>query len=111
VIPPELSAKIAADENVHAIAKEVFTRKWTSVENPILQPTRFRWLLFRSRGERLRDRVRFLSGVIFGLTIADFQRLGAWPAALARVYFLLRPFRIAGARISRLWSGQRHRLQ
>ena len=101
MLPPELSAKIAKDDNVTAIAHEVFTRKWPSVENPILEPTQLHWLLFRTRGERMRDRLRFLLGVIFGVTIADFWRLGDWPAPLARIYFLLRPFRIVASRLTR----------
>jgi hypothetical protein len=101
VLPPELSAKIAKDGNVTAIAHEVFTRKWPSVENPILQPNQLRWLLFRTRGERPLDRLRFLSGVIFGLTIADFWNLGDWPAPLAKIYFFLRPFRIIMSRLTR----------
>jgi hypothetical protein len=109
VLPPEISAEIARDQSVQAIANAVFTGKWPSVENPILQPTQVRWLLFRSRAEGVRDRVRFLSGVTFGLTIADFLRLGAWPAPLARIYFLLRPFRILSTRIYRYISTLFHK--
>jgi Uncharacterised nucleotidyltransferase len=89
-LPDKMLRIMAQDIQASAIADEIQDVMWPSCECP----TSFRWAMERSRGERLRDRVRFL-WLFLNPTMADFEgfRVPSW---LIWAYPLLRVLRLLG---------------
>jgi hypothetical protein len=62
-LPAEIQAQIAADPEVFAIADYTVTQLWPHPDSGFAKHAPFRWLLRRTRGERLRDRMRYVGGI------------------------------------------------
>lgn len=97
-LPPHVIDEIRRDPHVSEIASAIYSKIWPSPHDPTPVQTDFRWLLFRSRGERLPDRLRYLCAVALRPTLADFQTLGL-PRQLEWLYFALRPARVVLRRL------------
>ena len=92
-IPAVMRARISADPHVARLAGRIQTEIWSS-PNPALTTSSLRWLLDRSAGEDLRDRLRLLLGSVFCPAVEDFE-LFRLPQSLAPLYPGLRVLRLA----------------
>lgn len=93
-LPPDLAAGINADPTIAEFAAKVQSELWPA---PALEPSmqsNLRWLLARTKGEALGDRMRFLTGTILGPTLIDFETFKL-PRLLIPLYPLLRALRLA----------------
>jgi len=88
-----MMARISADPHVARLAGRIQTEIWSS-PNPALTTSSLRWLLDRSAGEDLRDRLRLLLGSVFCPAVEDFE-LFRLPQFLAPLYPGLRVLRLA----------------
>jgi hypothetical protein len=102
-IPEEIAALICADPHVERLAHRIEVEIWPA-EKPALTTSSLRWLLDRSAGEDLRDRVWLLAGSIFIPSIEDFAFFRL-PPALSHFYAGLRILRLAG----KVMSSQRQK--
>ena len=92
-IPEDLMSSIFADPHVARLAGRIQTEIWPS-PCPALTTSSLRWMLDRSSGENLADRLRLLAGSFFCPAIEDFE-IFRLPPALAPLYPLLRVSRLA----------------
>jgi len=92
-IPEAMMARITADPHVPRLARRIQTEIWTST-NPALNTFSFRWLLDRSSGEKLADRIRLILGSIFCPAVEDFEAFRL-PLVLSPLYPGLRMLRLA----------------
>jgi hypothetical protein len=93
-LPAEIQAQIAADPEVFAIAHYVVTQLWPQPDSGFAKHAPFHWLLRRTRGERLRDRMRYVGGITLVPTLIDFETFSL-PRALIPLYPFLRAARLA----------------
>jgi hypothetical protein len=101
-IPENIRARISADPHVARLAHRVQKEIWSS-PRPVLTQSNLRWLLDRSAGEDLKDRLRFLTGVMFCPTTGDFEKFKL-PQALVPFYPGLRVLRVACEYGSSWWQ-------
>jgi hypothetical protein len=99
-LPAQASEAIDMDPQVRQIASRVYLDFWPCKKDPTPAHMDFRWLLFRTKGERWIDRWRYIGSLAFRPTMADFLSLEL-PNALAWLYFAVRPLRIISARMRR----------
>jgi hypothetical protein len=92
-IPAEMMMRVAADAHVARLAHRVETEIWPSLA-PALTTANLRWLMDRSAGEDLGDRLRLLIGSVFWPAIEDFAMFRL-PPVLAPLYAVLRALRLA----------------
>jgi len=101
-LPPEITAMVSADPHVARLAHRIETEIWP-IEKPSLTTSNLRWLLDRTAGEDLRDRVWLLAGSIFIPSLEDFAFFPL-PPALSRLYGGLRLLRLASRGVSAKWQ-------
>ncbi len=92
-LPQEMLARIAADPHVARVAHRVEAEIWPAPESAPL-PTNLGWLLDRTAGQNMRDRLSIFMGFAFNPTLEDF-RVFRLPHILAPVYPGLRALRLA----------------
>lgn len=92
-VPEEMLAKMAADPQVARLANRVRAEIWPAPESAPL-PTNVGWLLDRTAGQSVRDRLSVLMGFAFNPTLEDF-RVFRLPHIFAPVYPALRALRLA----------------
>jgi len=93
-IPEEMMTRVAADAHVARLARRVETEIWPSPA-PVLTTANLRWLVDRSAGEDVGDRLRLLLGSVFWPAIEDFAMFRL-PLLLTPLYPMLRVLRLAG---------------
>ncbi|MGB8030139.1 MAG: nucleotidyltransferase family protein [Terracidiphilus sp.] len=99
-IPEEMMARISADQHVVHLADRIQTQLWPSTGSVLRQvKSNLRWLLDRSSGEDVGDRLRFLEGTILTPTLDDFE-LFKLPKILVALYPGLRALRLVCKYIS-----------
>jgi len=92
-VPEELVARISADPHVARLARRVQTEIWPSA-SPALTTSSLRWMLDRSAGEDLADRIRLLGGSFFCPAVEDFEMFRL-PPIMTPLYPGLRALRLA----------------
>lgn len=95
-LPEPILQRINGDIQVKRIAEVIATRSWPSPETNVADG--FRWLLFRTKGERLLDRWRYILSMLLLPKVADFQNYEVSPKFLW-IYFLSRPLRLIFRRL------------
>lgn len=95
-LPEPILQRINGDIQVKRIAEVIATRSWPSPETNVVDG--FRWLLFRTKGERLLDRWRYILSMLLLPKVADFQNYEVSPKFLW-IYFLSRPLRLIFRRL------------
>ncbi len=90
-LPEWVLRRIRADRQVLRIAEIIATRSWPVPETNVA--VGLRWLLFRTKGEGLLDRWRYVLSMLLLPKIADFQNYEAGPS-LTWIYFVSRPLRL-----------------
>jgi hypothetical protein len=93
-LPPDLAAGINADPTIAEFAAKVQSELWPAPELEPSMQSNFSWLLARTKGEALGDRLRFLAGNILGPTLIDFEVFNL-PRFLFSLYPTLRALRLA----------------
>src|SRR5581483_6960349 len=93
-LPAEIQALIAADPYVLEIADYVCQDLWPRTEVEPSHEAPLGWPMWRSRGEHLRDRARYVGGIAFIPTLIDFQTFKL-PRAFVSLYPWLRAGRLA----------------
>ena len=93
-IPPDFAARISADQHVTAFAQQIQSELWPAPELEASKQSQIHWLMARSAGENLGDRLRFLIGNMLGPTLSDFE-VFRLPPILFPLYPVLRAFRLA----------------
>ena len=99
-LPPEVARRIASDAQAASLAQKIAREHWPAPDAEWPDDSSLSTLLSYTRGEAPADRWRFVSGVIFGLTLDDFWWVKL-PPALGPLYFALRPLRLAWKRLRR----------
>ena len=92
-IPEDLKSMMEADPHVARLASRIQTEIWPS-PSPVLTTSGLRWMLERSSGEDLADRLRLLAGSFFCPAVEDFEAFRL-PPLLAPLYPVLRVVRLA----------------
>lgn len=92
-LPADLAARISEDQQVAGLASRIETEIWPS-PSPALTTSSLRWMLERTSGEDLADRLRLLGGSFFCPAVEDFE-LFRLPPILAPLYPALRVLRLA----------------
>ena len=92
-IPEDLMAMIFADPHVARLAGRIQTEIWPS-PSPALTTSSLRWMLDRTSGEDLADRLRLLAGSFFCPAVEDFEMFRL-PPVLSPLYPGLRVLRLA----------------
>lgn len=92
-IPKDMMARISADPQVARLAHRIQTEWWPAPIS-IRTETNLRWLLDRSSGEDMGDRLPLLLGVTLTPTLIDFETFKL-PRILAPLYPVLRALRLA----------------
>ena len=85
-LPPEVLRFIQRQKHIDDVVETLRNHLWPSMTNPAVPQTDVRWLLRRTQGERVRDRFRYIVGMIAGPTEADFDAV-----ALSRPFLVLYP--------------------
>lgn len=97
-IPPKVMAMFFSDPHVERLAQRIELEIWPA-EKPELTTSSLQWMLERTAGEDLRDRVRLLAGSVFVPAIEDLASLRL-PPGLSRFYAVSRAMRLARRCIS-----------
>jgi hypothetical protein len=92
-IPEELRARIDGDRHVARLAGRIQREIWPS-PSPALTTSSLGWMLDRTSGEDLADRLRLLAGSFFCPAVEDFE-LFRLPRMLTPLYPGLRVLRLA----------------
>ncbi len=92
-IPEDLRARIERDGHVARLADRIQREIWPS-PSPALTTSSLRWMLERTSGEDLADRLRLLAGSFFCPAVEDFAAFRL-PRMLAPLYPALRVLRLA----------------
>lgn len=95
--PEWILQRIKGDIQVMRIAEIIAMQSWPVPETNVANG--LRWLLFRTKRERLIDRWRYILSMLLLPKIADFQNYEASPSFLW-IYFLSRPLRLILRRLS-----------
>lgn len=90
-VPPDL---LRREMQVELIAARVAAEFWPIPDRAPHKETSLPWIMQRCKGERLRDRIRWVSGHILTPTLADFQSFSL-PAPLQFLYPVLRLLRLS----------------
>jgi len=85
-LPEEVVRLIKNHQHIDGIVETLRNDLWPSMTNPGAPQTDMRWLLRRTQGERVRDRFRYIAGMVAGPTKADFDAV-----ALSRPFLVLYP--------------------
>jgi hypothetical protein len=93
-IPPDFAARISADQHAAGLAEQIQSELWPAPELEVSKLSQIRWLMARTAGENLDDRLRFLIGNMLGPTLSDFESFKL-PRILFTLYPVLRAFRLA----------------
>jgi len=96
-VPPDL---LRREMQVELIAASVAKEFWPVPERAPHKETSLPWIMQRCKGERLRDRIRWVTGTILTPTLADFQSLSL-PAPFQFLYPVLRLLRLTFRRSRR----------
>jgi hypothetical protein len=97
-IPEDLAARIYADPHVARLADRIQKEIWPS-PSPALTTASLGWMLDRSSGEDLADRLRLLAGSFFCPAVEDVEMFRL-PLVLAPLYPGLRVLRLACKSVS-----------
>ena len=92
-IPEDQVSMISADPHVARLADRIQMEIWPS-PSPALTTSSLRWMLDRSSGEDLADRLRLLAGSFLCPAVEDFE-IFRLPLILSPLYPLLRVSRLA----------------
>lgn len=92
-VPEDLQSTIDADPHVARLAGRIQTEIWPS-PSPALTTSSLSWMLERSSGEDLADRLRLLAGSFLCPAVEDFELFRLSPV-LAPLYPMLRVSRLA----------------
>ena len=92
-VPEDLMAAISADPHIARLANRIQTEIWPS-PSPALTTSSLRWMLDRSSGVDLTDRLRLLAGSFFCPAVEDFE-IFRLPPILTSLYPGLRFLRLA----------------
>jgi hypothetical protein len=90
-LPEWVLQKIKAEGQVMRIAAVIAVQSWPAPETTVAAG--LRWLLFRTKGERLAERWGYVLSMLLLPKIADFQHYEAAPN-LTWLYFVSRPLRL-----------------
>ena len=90
-LPEWLLQRINGDIQAMRIADIIATQSWPAPETAVA--VGLRWLLFRTKGERVIDRWGYVLSMLLLPKIADFQNYEAGPS-LTWIYFVSRPLRL-----------------
>ena len=90
-LPQQVLQRIKSDTRVMQIGTIIATQCWTAPDTKVAAG--FRWLLFRTQGERFSDRWRYVLSMLLLPKMADFQNYEAGPR-FTWIYFLSRPLRL-----------------
>ena len=97
-MPPELIAEISGDPEVQGIAAAVENELWPNIaeegDDAFGSDSRWRWLLRRTRQEKLSDRMRHITGITLNPTLIDYETFNL-PHALIPLYPFVRGARLA----------------
>ncbi len=93
-IPRDVAASLSADPHVTALAELIQTELWPAPELEASKQSQIHWLMARTAGEDLEDRLRFLAGNMLGPTLSDFE-VFKLPRMLFFLYPVLRALRLA----------------
>ncbi len=97
-LPTGVWETITCDPQVAKIADAVFQR-W-GMQERVPAETNLGWVLFRSKGERVIDRWRYLAFLVLHPTLKEFGQI-VLPRPLAWGYWLWRPLRLVWKRLIR----------
>lgn len=100
-IPEEMMVTVSADRHVERLAHRIEVEIWPA-EEPTLTTSSLQWMLERTAGESLHDRMRLLAGSVFVPSMEDFV-LFRLPLALSPFYAGLRILRLACRCASSRW--------
>ena len=92
-IPEDLRAQIEGDGHVARLADRIQREIWPS-PSPALTTSSLSWMLERTSGEDLADRLRLLAGSFFCPAVEDVEAFRL-PRMLAPLYPALRVLRLA----------------
>jgi hypothetical protein len=92
-IPTDILKSISVDPHVPRLGRRIETEIWPAVE-PKLTTSNLRWMLDRTAGENILDRLYLLAGTFFYPAIEDIEHFRL-PAFLTPLYPGLRFFRLA----------------
>jgi len=101
-IPGDILEKVVADPNVIRLAVRIEAEIWPVVD-PKLTTSSLSWMLERSTGEKVLDRVYLLAGSFLFPAIEDFEQFRL-PAFLTPLYPGLRFLRLARNFTQSLWQ-------
>jgi hypothetical protein len=103
-IPHCMLANAKADPHVARLAQRVETEIWPSTD-PVLTTASLRWLVDRTAGEEIEDRLRLFAGSVFWPAIEDFAAFRL-PKMFSPLYFVLRPLRLVSSAMfaGRSWN-------
>jgi hypothetical protein len=93
-LPPEIDHRIAADSQVPGIVAAIERELWPRIESEPIKSIPLGWLLRRTKGEAIGERLRHVGGVTLNPTLIDFERFRL-PRPLIPLYPLLRGARLA----------------
>ena len=97
-IPEDLMALIDGDPHVARLADRIQKEIWPS-PSPVLTTSSLRWMLDRTSGEDLADRLRLLAGSFFCPAVEDVEMFRL-PRALMMLYPGLRVLRLAAKSVA-----------
>jgi hypothetical protein len=103
-IPEDLRAKIEGDPQVARLADRIQGEIWPS-PSPALTTSSLSWMLDRTSGEDLADRLRLLAGSFFCPAVEDVEAFRL-SAALMPLYPGLRVLRLAGKFVAGRLAGR-----
>ena len=92
-VPEDLRSRIFGDPHVARLADRIQREIWPS-PSPALTTSGLGWMLERSSGEDLADRLRLLAGSFFCPAVEDFEAFRL-PPLLTPLYPMLRVMRLA----------------
>ena len=99
-LPDAVAALLGKDSHAQRLTNWV-VNQWSAPVQPVPEQAQVSQWLFHTRGERLADRARYVAGVLLWPTLEDFQ-VASFPGLTRWLYFIVRPFRIAGERFTRV---------
>jgi hypothetical protein len=100
-LPADMKAMLSDDPHVARLADRIEQEVWPSPESAGTQSS-LRWMLDRSAGVRLRDRARFLAGILLNPTLDDIEMFKL-PRMLTPLYPGLRALRLGRKYSAAFW--------
>jgi hypothetical protein len=99
-LPSAILEEIDRDQHAGTIANTVYCKVWPSPYDSTTTRIDTQWMLFRTRGECVLDRFRYIRGLALEPNLADFKAF-PFPRRFDWLYFVIRPLRILVQRLTR----------